>query len=280
MTWFGLCWRGVLMGCVEVLPGISGGTIALLTRIYDKLVNSLSQLGHFRNADRNRAELICALKFLLQLGLWMACGFAIALLTVVEIVEREPNLFWGAVFGIVVGAVVQLVRTVTRRDLLRFAPFGLLVGLLIVALPGWSFEPPLWLYALGGVGAFCAWLLPGVSGSMVLLLMGLWMPMLEAVKHVELTKLALFGGGMILALVVVPKIIAVGIRHHQRVVHAFFVGLIASTLYRAWPWQSNSHFPALPTMSEDHQLFAVVGCALLGCAVVVVSMRVAGRNAA
>ena len=268
------------MGIVEVLPGISGGTVALLTQIYERLVDSLSQIAQFRATDVDRGAWIASLKFLAQLGFWMVCGFVASMLTILEFVNQEPLLFWGAVLGVIIGAVVQLSRAANRKDLVRFVPLGLLVGIPVVALPAASLEPPLWMFAVGGIGAFSAWILPGISGSMMLLLMGLWLPTLEAVRHLEMTKLALFAGGMALAFAVVPRILARGVRRYRQPMLAFFIGLVASTLYRAWPWRSDTGFPELPTFGMESQLLAVVVCMILGCACVLILMRLVERDIA
>ncbi len=268
------------MGIVEVLPGISGGTVALLSRIYDKLINSLSQIGKFRNRKDERAMWLAALTFLVQLGFWMACGFVVSMLTILELVHREPRLFWGGIFGIVIGAIIQLARSVPAHYLLRFVPIGLLIGLPIVALPAHTIEPPLWLFAIGGIGAFSAWILPGISGSMMLLLMGIWMPTLEAVRDIDVTKLALFASGMALAFAVVPRVLVNLVHRYRQPMLAFFVGLVASTLYRAWPWRSGTGFPELPTVGSDAQLLAVVVCSVIGCASVVVVMQLVDRDVA
>ncbi len=268
------------MGIVEVLPGISGGTVALLTQIYERLVDSLSQIAQFRGTDVDRGAWIASLKFLAQLGFWMVCGFVASMLTILEFVNQEPLLFWGAVLGIIIGAVVQLSRAANRKDLVRFVPLGLLVGIPVVAFPATSLEPPLWMFAVGGIGAFSAWILPGISGSMMLLLMGLWLPTLEAVRHLEMTKLALFAGGMALAFAVVPRILARGVRRYRQPMLAFFIGLVASTLYRAWPWRSDTGFPELPTFGMESQLLAVVVCMILGCACVLILMQLVERDIA
>ena len=268
------------MGIVEVLPGISGGTIALLTQIYDRLVNALSQIARFRVIETERAPWVESLKFLVQLGIWMACGFVASMFTILELVNRTPQLFWGAIFGIVVGAIIQLAHSVGNQDLIRFVPLGLLIGVPIVAYPATSLEPPLWMFVVGGMGAFSAWILPGISGSMMLLLMGIWVPTLEAVRHVEATKLALFAGGMVIALAIVPRVLARGVRVYRQQMLAFFIGLVASTLYRAWPWRSDTGFPELPTLVADGQLLAVVSCMIAGCAGVLVLMRLVERDVA
>lgn len=278
MTWFGLCWRGFLMGIVEVLPGISGGTIALLTQIYDKLVHALSQIAKFRAIDTDRETWLESLKFLFQLGIWMVCGFIASMLTILEFVSRSPQLFWGVILGVIVGAVIQLARSVNIQDSIRFIPLGLLIGIPIVAFPATELEPPLWIFAIGGIGAFSAWILPGISGSMILLLMGIWMPLLEAVRNIEVTKLALFAGGMALAFAVVPRLLAMGIRRYRPQILAFFIGLVASTSYRAWPWRAESGLPELPISGFDLQHLAVVACMVIGCGCVLLLMRLVGRD--
>lgn len=268
------------MGIVEVLPGISGGTIALLTQIYDKLINSLSQIAKFRAVDAERASWLASLKFLVQLGFWMVCGFIASMLTILELVGRTPQLFWGAILGIVVGVVIHLTRTVDTQYLIRFVPVGLFIGIPIVALPPASLEPPLWMFAIGGIGAFSAWILPGISGSMMLLLMGIWVPTLEAVRDLEVTKLALFAAGMALAFAIVPRVLASGIRRYRQQMLAFFIGLVASTVYRAWPWRSDSDLPELPVLSIDAQMLAVIACMVIGCVGVLVLMRLVDRDVA
>lgn len=278
MTWLGLCWRGILMGIVEVLPGISGGTIALLTQIYEKLVNALSQIATFRAPHTDGGSWLASLKFCAQLGFWMACGFIASMLTILELANREPQLFLGVIFGIVIGTVIQLARSVSSERMIRFVPLGLLVGIPIVALPPTSLEPPLWLFVVGGIGAFSAWILPGISGAMMLWLMGIYLPTLEALKQIEVTKLALFAGGMALAFLVVPKILASSVRRYRQPMLAFFVGLVASTIYKAWPWRSDTGFPELPTLEGEAQLLAVVVCMVLGCTSVLVVLRLVGRD--
>lgn len=280
MNWFALCWRGFIMGVVEVLPGISGGTVALLTHIYDKLINSLSQIAEFRAIDTERASWLASLKFLIQLGFWMVCGFIASMLTILELVNRMPQLFWGAIVGIVAGAVIQLARSVSARDLIRFVPLGLLVGVPIVALPAMSHEAPLWMFAIGGVAAFSAWILPGISGSMMLLLMGIWVPTLEAVRHIEVTKLALFASGMALAFALVPRVLSSSVRRYRQQMLAFFIGLVASTLYRAWPWRSDFDMPELPTLGFDPQFLGVIACMVIGCVSVVVLLPLVDRDVA
>ncbi|MYD44277.1 MAG: DUF368 domain-containing protein [Gammaproteobacteria bacterium] len=267
-----IIWRGFFIGIVEVLPGISGGTVALLTRIYDRLVNALADIGSLGKLRREPAKTRHAVIFICWLALGMLVGFATALFVVLGFVQSRPLLFWGAIFGLVIGAIVHLSQDASRRELIRFGPLGLAVGLLLVVLPEWSSEPPLWLFVIGGFCAFVAWLLPGISGSMVLLLTGLWIPMLEAVQSIEILKIALFAAGLVIALVIFPKLIARGVKQYRGELQGFFIGLVTSTLYKTWPWRDGG-VPDLPANLLDWQTLWVVVCATISCGALIVLIR-------
>lgn len=267
------------MGIVEVLPGVSAGTIALLTGIYEQLVRSLTQITRLRRGVSDREPFLNAVQFLLPLGCGMAIGFLVALYGVVEFVNSQPQMFWGAVCGLLIGTLVVLATSIAWKQLALFAPLGLIVGLALALIPQSTVEPPLWLFVIGGVGGFCAWLLPGVSGSMVLLLMGLWLPMLEAIRHIEVAKIALFIAGLVLAFSVLPRWIEKALKWNQERVIAIFVGLIASTLYRAWPWQQEQGSPYLPWLEVgDSQVVGVMICFVSAIAIAIGLSRVSTQH--
>ena len=247
------------MGVVEVIPGVSGGTIALLTGIYTHLVESLKQLDYqsWKCFDRN--GLLNALSFLMPLGLGMLVGVAIAIFSVVEVVQAQPRLFWGAIFGLLISAVIYIARDTPRRSLAKYAPIGLILGILVIFLPSPEVSPQLWIYFLGGVGAFSAWILPGISGSMVLLLMGVWLPLLEAIRMAELTKLALFVGGVCVAFALLPRFLSTLLQRYRVQMMGVFVGLVASTLLQAWPWKTIGGVVTWPSnVAGDPQTWMVV----------------------
>ena len=174
----------------------------------------------------------------------------------------------------------MLIRANSRYYLLRFVPIGLLVGLPIVVIQPNSLEPPLWLYFVGGASAFSAWLLPGISGSMVLLMLGLWLPTLEAIGNFDLTKLALLLAGVVVAFAVVPRLLKTAIKRYREAMQGVFVGLVVSTLYRVWPWRADSGTPDLAGIGNDLSQSIVVGiCVVVGIACVLIPVVWADRNA-
>lgn len=253
------------MGIVEILPGISGGTIALLTGIYEQLVLSLKQLGSIDILGLDFTLLRESLRFLAPLGVGMLLGVAIAVGFVTEFVDSQPRIFWGVIFGLVMGAAIELARNLEFKQLLYYAPVGVLIGLPFILIPDQSTHAFVWMYFLGGMAAFLAWLLPGISGSMVLLLLGLWLPILEALRTIEITKLALFLAGVALALAVFPRLLLPLLLRFRTQLIGVFVGLIASTLWRAWPWKFESGSLYVPTdFSAESQLLTVCVAMLIG----------------
>ena len=275
----GVVWRGLLMGVVEVLPGVSGGTIALVTGIYDRMVNAMSRAGSVVAGVGDRASLFDALKFLAALAVSMVVGALVAANFVIEIVEREPVFFWATILGVIVAVLIYLISQVERKFLAVYAPIGLIFGLPL-ALLAYDGEPSIWLYFVGGFSAFCAWVLPGISGSMLLLSIGLWIPVLEAVVAIDVLKLALFVIGVATAFVILPRMIANLLDHMKQPILGFFAGLVASTLYRAWPWRGIENEPVLPALGADeNNLFTAISCFLLGGVLISLLMYLAKRDA-
>ena len=251
------------MGIVEVLPGFSGGTMALITGIYSQLVKSLQQIGFEMWRRFDRSELAEAVRFLVPLGVGMVVGISISILTVLEFVDTHPVIFWGMIFGMLIGVLIQLTRELTSQAAFVFVPLGLLIGIPLA----FSFSTPneeLWVYFVGGFGAFIAWMLPGISGSMVLVLLGIWLHFLNAIKSVEIDKLVLFAAGACLALSVMPRLVSVLLERYKPQTMSFFWGLVASCLLQAWPWRASWGEPTFPMALEEEPQIWVVGLTILG----------------
>ncbi len=259
----GVALRGFVMGIAEVLPGISGGTIALLTGIYERLVGSLADLSvGFANLVRRRADgfkfLLQPSRFMVPLGLGMVVGFGATTLSVVHLLESQPLLIWGAIFGIVLGAVGFTAVESRWKNIGLFAPVGLVFALALSFLPSAQGEAPLLVVYIGAVLAFGAWILPGISGSFVLLIMGVWTTMVHAFASLELLTIAVFLGGLATGWFVFSHPVRLLVDRHRPIVMAVFCGLLAGSLWRLWPWQV-SDSPVLPTdFSGDPALLVVV----------------------
>ena len=280
---FGLVARGAVMGVAEVLPGISGGTVALILGVYERMVGSLSKLA-LVSKDlvqcnwTSLRQLPEPLIVLIPLLLGMLIGAFVAINTIVHIVDTHPALVSGAIFGLVLGAIVFTFRASTLNRLLLFLPLGLIVSLAIVFLPQ-SDSPAGWiLLYVGGLLAFGAWILPGISGSLLLLILGLWRTILEAFHALDWLKMLLFLTGILTGWLVFSHPVKVLLERHRTSVMAVFCGLLVGSLWKVWPWREDA-LPVLPHQFEGNtEIVAVILLMATGFGLVMVLSHVYTKN--
>ena len=258
----GLIARGFAMGIAEVLPGISGGTVALITGIYEPLVRGLAQMTMIvTRAARMKPlkfdEHAEALKFLLTLALGMLFGLFVGATAVVWSLEVMPTLIWGVIFGIVLTAVFPLARAIAIRDLMAFAPLGFLLACILNLLPLRDEEPAFLLIYAGGALAFAAWMLPGVSGSFVLLLIGVWAPILAAIANFKWLILTVFALGIATGWLLIANLVRHLLEYYKSPMIGVFSGLLLGSLWRLWPWQLDDA-PILPWTSPVDAAYEIV----------------------
>ena len=229
------------MGAVEVVPGVSGGTIALVTGIYRELVASLAS---FRPAtigwcltDPRRFWRHHNLDFLTCLGAGMAVSLVVFAQLISHWLATAPTLVWGFFFGLILYSAIDIGRARAPGQLAAFGVAGALCG----AAAGWI-EPfgaapgPL-AYLAGGALAVGAWLLPGVSGSFVLLLLGLYASVLGALAQFDWPVLAVFALGCALGAALFSRLFHWLLQWRFEAVMSFLTGLMAGGLLRLWPWR-------------------------------------------
>ena len=239
------------MGAVEVVPGVSGGTIAFVTGIYRELVASLASFTPatigWCLTDPKRFWRHHNLAFLTCLGI----GMAVSLLVFAQLMNRwlatAPTLVWGFFFGLILYSAIDIGRARAPRQLATLGVAGGLCG----AAAGWiepfGAEPGQLAYFAGGALAVGAWLLPAVSGSFVLLLMGLYGSVLNAVASFDWTVLAIFSLGCAVGAALFSRLFHWFLQRRFEAVMSFLTGLMAGGLLRLWPWR---HEGALLTPAE------------------------------
>ena len=280
--------RGALIGVVETVPGVSGGTVALVTGIYDELIEA----GHRITAAARRLvtgpervvgarEQLRGVNWLLVLPLLV--GMAAAVLTVAGpvtgLVEDHPETMRALFLGLVAGSVLVPVRL--SGGAWRGAEVGLFAvgaagGLLLTSLPSTTLEPSPWVVAPAAAVAVCALVLPGVSGSFLLLSVGLYQPTLQAVDQRDLGYIAWFGLWALVGLVVIVKLMRILLTRHHRGTMVVLAGVMIGALRSLWPWQDASS--ALQGPGADWPLMLLL--ALVGVAAVQLLVLVESRLAA
>ena len=239
--------RGVAMGLAEIVPGVSGGTIAFITGIYDELVGSLASLSSTLSTPASRAPWRSGwsafarrhnLPFLAVLTAGMATGAAGLAHVMLALLEAQPGLVAGFFFGLIAASVVHVATSSSWRWLATLGvvglAFGLLMGFFADSETALGTAPA--TVFVGGALAATAWILPGVSGAFVLLLMGLYKPMLEAFTAFDLALLVPFAAGLAIGLLAFSKLLAWLLAKARGAVLALLTGFMAGSLTELWPW--------------------------------------------
>lgn len=297
--------RGALIGIAELLPGISGGTIALITGVYERLIRSAShvvravrRLASGPNRRDGFRDEIRRVEWMLVIPLIL--GMAVMVLTLAGIVEglvsSYPEQARGLFFGLVAASIAVPLMMLPRVRHSVAARIGGLAVFVVAAVAAYFAvdlasgslvaEPPMWAVFLAAMVAVCALVLPGISGSFFLLAVGLYSPTLRAVDELDLGYLAVFAAGALVGLVTIVQAMTWLLNHHRRLTLIAMAGLMLGSLRALWPWQTmpagESHgigalaAPADPILGPI--LLALLGAAIVA-ALVFAEKRLHARSA-
>lgn len=236
--------KGMAMGAADVVPGVSGGTIAFITGIYERLLNAiksinLSLLGTLRSKGIAAAWKQADAGFLLPL----LAGIAISLVSLARLLtfllENHPIPIWSFFFGLVLASVwvVQKQRKTKHWNQIP----ALLVGAglafwITMAVPAETPEA-LWFVFLSGAIAICAMILPGISGSFILLILGKYAFIMQAFKNLDLLTLAVFALGCLTGLLSFVRLVSFFFKKYHDFTVVLLTGFMLGSLPKLWPWR-------------------------------------------
>ena len=237
--------KGFAMGVADLVPGVSGGTVAFIAGIYDPLLDSLSAIsgpGFQALKKGHLAEAWNAIngRFLLALGTGIVLAIATLASPLHWLLEHEPVLLRAFFMGLVAMSVPLVGKHVGRwgTDAWVWAAVGCAVAGFVTSLPPLvQSNHPLLLMASGAL-AICAMLLPGISGSFLLLILGAYAPVLLAVKTLDVTKIAAFGIGALLGLLTFSRALKWLLASRRRPTLAVLTGFLVGSLQALWPWKA------------------------------------------
>ena len=239
--------RGVFMGASDVVPGVSGGTMAFILGIYEELIESIRMLGEpqFLKAlfGLRIAQALAMInwKFLLAVG----AGIGIAVLTLAHSLEwlliNHPVFLWSFFFGLVLASVFVVAQRVSRWMLRRIAALvaGAVGAFLLVGLVPVQTPETWWFLFLSGALAICAMILPGISGAFILLLLGKYQFVLSAVTQRDVLTLAIVALGAAIGLVTFAQILGRLFERYHDTTVALLTGLMIGSLRKVWPWKED-----------------------------------------
>ena len=234
------------MGAADVVPGVSGGTVALLLGIYERLVGQIAQLSAAAGQvlrGRVRVGLVAARRADWGFLVALLVGIAVAVVGLVEavrwLIDEQPVGLSAAFFGLVAATVVTARHEVSRwrGGLVVVAVAVAVAAFVLLGVRAGSVADPSAAVIIGaGALAICAMILPGISGAFVLLLLGLYDPITEAVSERDVATVALFGLGAVVGLGLFSRVLERVLERWRDAVIAVLMGLMAGSLRVLWPW--------------------------------------------
>jgi len=272
--------RGFLMGSADVVPGVSGGTIALVLGIYERLVRAIrtgaSALGSLvRGRFGEALQRARTVEWNFLVPLLAGIGLAIVSLAALieHFLEEEPTNTAAVFFGLVAGSILVAWRLVGRWDNRRMG-MAVAVAVIAFAVLGLRSEeitdPSTVLFFVAGAIAIIEMILPGISGSFILLMLGMYEAVLAAVNDRDLLVVGVFLVGAVIGLAAFSTLLDRMLHDHHDTVMASLIGLMAGSLRVLWPWPDGTDTSNLASPSEP--LVPVV-LAVVGFAVVMVIAR-------
>lgn len=295
--------KGLAMGAADVVPGVSGGTIAFITGIYEELIDSINNIN------------LSALRILRKEGLkaawehvngtffvFLLAGIAISILTLAKVVtyflEFHPVLIWSFFFGLIVASSILVGKTISKWSIPVITSFtiGTIIAMYISSIETTASVNGNWYLFVSGCIAICAMILPGISGAFILVLMGSYHTVLDALKNKDIAIILIFLSGCLVGILSFAKLLKFLFSRFKEITIATLAGFMIGSLYKVWPWKIKvgeaplvvhsdgkeewmmtnvlpSHFDGNP------QLLASIGCAIAGLALVLIMERIGPKEA-
>lgn len=255
--------KGMAMGAADVVPGVSGGTVAFISGIYDELLRSIASVPEaalqlLRGRVVKAWQMANATFLLVLLAGILTSVFSLARL-ITWLLDTHPIPVWSFFFGLILVSSYLVAREIGRWNWTRALSFVLGVAFawwITVASPVEWGHDPLSLFLAGAI-AICAMILPGISGSFLLVLMGLYGVVLGAVKNFDVAVLAVFAAGCLVGLLSFARLLSWLLAHFRDLTLAFLTGLMLGSLNKVWPWKqtltwrTDSHGLQVPVLQEN-----------------------------
>ncbi len=245
--------KGMAMGTAEVIPGVSGGTIAFITGIYEKLLNTIKAFGPglipiFKASGIKGVWTEVNGAFLVRLLGGMVFGVVFGVFAISYLLETYPPAVWAFFFGLIIGSAIYIGRQITRwgpgEILLMIVGAVVAYGITIIA-PAEGSESLVFVFFAGAI-AISALILPGISGSFILLIMGMYSfiitdtlkPALKTFAFDKLTIMFVFALGCLTGLMTVSRLLSWTFKHYRNLTLATLTGFMIGSLNKIWPWRN------------------------------------------
>ena len=292
--------KGMAMGAADIIPGVSGGTIAFISGIYEELIETINNV-NFEAIKKLKNNGIKSFwthingNFLIAL----LTGIAISIMSLAKVIthllETHSQLLWGFFFGLIVASVYIVGKQVNKWDINNIISLiiGSSIAFYITILNPMQNPDALWFVFLSGSIAICAMILPGISGSFILLLLGSYEFILVAIKDFKLDIITIFGIVCITGLLAFSKLLNWLFKKYHDITIALLTGFLIGSLNKIWPWKEtiqtriNSHGEIVPFIQSnvlpsnfegDSNIIEVILLSLIGIVLIYLLERFSIHN--
>ncbi len=239
--------KGIAMGAADVVPGVSGGTIAFITGIYEELINSIKSIN------------LKAIKLLLSFKIaefWktvngtflvsVLLGIGISVFSLAKglkyLLDNHPVLIWSFFFGLVVASAIYVAKSIKRWDVITIIAgiAGIIIAYFITVITPAEANTTYWFVFISGAIAICAMILPGISGSFILVLLGMYKFILDAVGNLQIAVILVFLIGAAIGIIAFSNVLSWLLRKYHNQTIAALAGFMVGSLNKVWPWKQVS----------------------------------------
>ncbi|MCK4922778.1 MAG: DUF368 domain-containing protein [Bacteroidales bacterium] len=236
--------KGIGMGASDVVPGVSGGTIAFITGIYEELIHSI------KSVNGEALKLILKFKFI---DFWkkingnfllaVFSGILISIFSLAHLIEHlltnHPVYIWSFFFGLIVASVIYIIKDIKKWNLSIVLSLivGFVLAFWITTITPAETSTSSWFIFLSGSIAICAMILPGISGSFILVLLGKYQYILSAVTEFKISVIAIFAAGAVVGLISFSNLLSWLLKKFRFQTIALLAGFMGGSLNKIWPWK-------------------------------------------
>ncbi len=285
--------KGMAMGAADVVPGVSGGTIAFIAGIYDELINSIKSINMHSMKLLFTGKIAAFWKavngnFLFALLLGIAISvFSLAKL-ITYLLLNEPVLVWSFFFGLVLAStwfVTKDIKGWNWKTVAGFVGGAVIAYYITVATPAETSTNLMFIFLCGAI-AICAMILPGISGSFILVLLGKYFYVMEAVKTLDLVVLGVFAFGAALGITSFSRVLSYALKNFRNITLSVLSGFMLGSLNKVWPWKeveklvSDGHEVMIEhNIAPNTEVAAAVVLMLIGFILVYVLEKISAKKA-
>ncbi|MCR9264733.1 MAG: DUF368 domain-containing protein [Flavobacteriaceae bacterium] len=291
--------KGMAMGAADAVPGVSGGTIALVSGIYKELVETIGNINYgllqllFKGKFRDFWQKANG-NFILALGIGILVSYVSFMKLAKYLLEYHPILIWSFFLGLIAASIWYMAKQIPKWSLatIILMGVGIIIGYLLTTLPSAHTSDNLIYFFVCAAIAICAMILPGISGSFILILLGAYSTLSAAVSDFDIKRLLVFVAGAVIGLLSFSKVLKWLLNKYNTQTFAVLTGLIIGSINQIWPWKKVLETKTFgdktivvddinvwPSAFEgDNQLILAIILAIIGFSLIFILERVASKK--